>query len=42
MDVVVQHLRTEYPRAPIAAVGISAGGHVLLRFVLFVLVVCLR
>ena len=32
MDVVVQHLRAKFPRAPIAAVGVSAGGHVLLRY----------
>lgn len=32
MDVIVKHLQKKYPRAPIAAVGVSAGGHVLLRY----------
>ncbi len=32
LSLAVTHLRKHYPRAPIAAVGISAGGHVLMRY----------
>ena len=32
LDVLVKHLQAQFPLAPIAAVGISAGGHLLLRY----------